>query len=143
MPLEIETMIKYDDLEMALEFASSGEEFGNFAYIDGESGQVYYVSDVVDAVYPDDIDENEKYKLLPHKRELGLGKPLAIKFTEEYLPNEVGRIYNIFSSRGAYSAFKVVLNRHNLLEKWYEYEKEATQKTLLQWSNEVGITVSL
>jgi len=136
-------MIKYDDLEMALEFASSGEEYGSYAYIDGESGRVYFVSDVVDEEYPDDIDENEKYKQLPHKRELGLGKPLAIEFTEQYLPNEAGSVYRIFGSRGAYSAFKEVLNSHNLLEKWYEYEKAATQKALLQWSNEVGITVSI
>ena len=136
-------MIKYDDLEMALEFASSGDEFESYAYIDGESGQVYYVSDILDEEYPEDIDENEKYKLVPHKRELGLGKPLAIAFTEEYLPNNVSDIYSIFSSRGAYSAFKEVLEDRGLLEKWYEYEQEATQKALLQWSNEVGITVSI
>lgn len=136
-------MIKYDDLEMALEFATSGEEFGSFAYVDGASGQVYYVSDGVDEEYPDDIEENEKYKLVPHKRKFGLGKSLAIEFTEEFLLNNVSDIYRIFGSRGAYSAFKGVLEDHGLLEKWYEYERQSTQKALLKWAGELGITVSI
>jgi hypothetical protein len=141
MSQEVEAVIKYDDLEMALEFASSGEEFGSYAYIDRESGQVYYVSDDVDEEYPDDIDENERYLLVPHKRELGLGKLIAIEFTEEYLPNEIDSIYRIFNSRGAYSAFKSVLEKNSLLDSWYKYEKEVTQKALMQWSNEVGLCV--
>ena len=136
-------MINYSDLEMALEFASSGEEFGSCAYIYEDSGQIYYVSDMVDEEYPEDIEESDKYKLLPHKRELGLGKSLAIEFSEEYLPNKVGTIHKVFSSRGAYSAFKEILEDNSLLENWYAYEKEATQKALVQWCNEVGLEVSI
>lgn len=136
-------MIKYDDLEMALEFSSSGEEFGSSAYIDSESGQIYYVSDMMDEEYPEDIKENEKYLMVPHKRELGLGKSLAIEFTEEYLPGKIATIHRIFSSKGAYSAFKEILEDTELLEKWYEYEKEATREALLEWSAEVGIRVSI
>lgn len=136
-------MIKYDDLEMALEFSSSGEELGSSAYIDTVSGQVYFVSDVMDEEYPDDIKESEKYILVPHKREIGLGKSLVIEFTEEYIPSKAGSIHRIFSSRGAYAAFKEILQDCGLLEKWYEYEKEATNKALLHWSKEVGLTVSI
>ncbi len=136
-------MINYDDLEMAMEFVSSGEEFGSFAYIDEDSGQIYYVSDMVDEEYPEDVEENDKYKLVPHKRELGLGKSLAIAFSEEYLPSMVGAIQRVFSSKGAYSTFKEILEDNSLLEKWYEYEKEATQRALVQWCNERGLEISI
>lgn len=136
-------MVSYDDLEMALEFSSSGDEFGSCAYIDQKSGKIYYVSDFVDEPCLEDIDVNDKYKLVPHKRELGLGKSLVIEFSEKYIPNMVGNIQRIFSSRGAYSAFKEILEDNGLLEKWYEFEKEETQKALVQWCNEVGLEISI
>ena len=127
---------------MALDFSTSGEAFGDAAYIDSESGHVYFVTDAVDEEYPADIAENEKYIMVPHKRELGLGKSLAIEFTEEFLPDKVDRVHRIFSSRGAYSAFKELLHGESLLDKWYEYEQGATRQALLQWIEEVGLAVS-
>ena len=117
-------MIAYTDLEMALMFATSGEEFGSAAYIDRETGEIYYVSDLADEEYPEDIEQNDRYEQIPHKRELGLGKSLAIEFTERYLPSKTEDVYKIFRSRGAYSAFKNVLENCNLLEKWYKYEEK-------------------
>lgn len=135
-------MINYDDLEMALFFSTSGEALGDAAYVDSESGHVYFVSDVVDEEYPNDIAENEKYIMVPPKKELGLGKSLAIEFAEEFLPGKIERVHKIFSSRGAYSAFKEVLQGDGLLDKWYEYEQDATGKALLQWAEEAGLEVS-
>ena len=35
---------------------------------------------------PEDIDDGERYVPLPHKNDLGLGKPLILRFTNEFLP---------------------------------------------------------
>ena len=61
--------LNYDDLEMAVEFASLGE---SEAYICVETGQIYLSSDAVDVELPDDLDEEGKYLVVPSKRDLGL-----------------------------------------------------------------------
>jgi len=35
---------------------------------------------------PDDIEGDKKYIAIPDKRELDLGKPLALDFAREFLP---------------------------------------------------------
>jgi len=126
-------MVNIDDLEMALEFNSSGSYSDNYAYLDTETGEIYYVSDTIDEEPPEDIDENGKYLLLPTKQELELGKSLAIKFANEtasFLSNEV---YSIFSSKGAYSRFKSLLESKGLLEQWYKYEQDKTREAVKEW----------
>lgn len=138
-----DTIIQYDELEMALEFSSSGEDFDSAAYIDTASGQIYYVSDIVDDEYPDDITGNSQYLLVPHKRELDLGKPLPIEFTKEFMPEKINTVKHIFSSRGAYSAFKQVLQNADQLENWYQFEQQKIQEALLKWSKDMNLTVEL
>jgi hypothetical protein len=45
-------------------------------------GTLHCRSDTVDDLdeLPDDIDDDEKYFQIPHKRELDLGKPLVLVF---------------------------------------------------------------
>ena len=61
----------------------------------GRTGKIYWRSeysglDELNDELPDDVedDENdENYAAIPDKRELGLGKPLALEFAREFLPN--------------------------------------------------------
>lgn len=129
-------MVKLDDLEMALNFNSSGPFSDNEAYLDTESGQVIYVSDIIDEEPPADIYENEKYKLLPTKQDLDLGKSLALRFTQEVVGDLFDEVHSIFSSRGAYSRFKSLLESKGLLEQWYSYEQEQTIESLKAWCGE-------
>lgn len=132
-------MVNIDDLEMALEFNSSGYLPEDCAYLDTESGEIHYVSDVIDEEIPEDIDENEKYILLPTKQELELGKSLALNFANETIIDLSNEVYSIFSSKGAYSRFKTLLERKGLLEQWYKYEQEKTREAIKEWciTNEI------
>ena len=135
-------MVQLNDLEMALDFSTGGEEFDSYAYVDSKTGKIYYVADDDEEDCPEDIASNARYIQVPHKREFDLGKSLAISFAEQQLPNQLEDVYQLFRSRGAYARFKALLDRQNLLDDWYQFEQQATQAALLEWCEEVGIEVS-
>ena len=135
--------VKFDDLELALEFSSFDIYGDHCAYLCTESGHIYYESDALEEELPDDIFENDKYIEIPSKRELDLGKPLVLQFVEQYLPSDLDTVYSIFRSKGAYSRYKALLENRNALDKWYEYEQEAQKKELLSWCKYNGIEVSI
>ena len=76
--------VSFSDLERAFEFVSSGGVGENEAYLDRQSGEIYWHSEFGDndEKLSDDIDE--KYISIPDKRELDLGKPLALDFAGEF-----------------------------------------------------------
>jgi hypothetical protein len=82
---------------------------------------------------PDDVEDEEKYLAIPDKRELGLGKPLALDFAREFLPDDFDEVRYMFSKRKAYSKFRALLIRRNVLERWYDFESKATEKALREW----------
>ncbi len=92
-------------------------------------------------VLPDDIDNSEKYIAIPHKNDLGLGKPLALEFAEEVLPRELHEVQEIFREPGAYGRLKELLDHHGMLHRWYEYESKALEQALRQWCTDREITV--
>ena len=78
------------DILEAFEFVSFAQMDEHQAFLDKETGKVYYHSEFGDdeEELPEDIDD-EKYIAIPHKNELGLGKNLVLDFAHEYLPDEV------------------------------------------------------
>lgn len=134
-------VINYDELELAFEFVSSGYEFDHSAYLDKESGKIYFDSDASEDELPEDLFENDKYIQIPEKREFGLGKPLAIEYSQINLPGELELVYSFFRSRGAYSNFKALLDSKNQLEQWYAFEQEALKKAILEWCTENEISI--
>jgi hypothetical protein len=79
---------------------SSGGMGENEAYLDRQSGKIYWHSEFGDndEELPDDIDD-EKYTAIPDKRELDLGKPLVLDFAREFLPEDYDEVRRIFSRR--------------------------------------------
>ena len=79
--------VSFSDLQLAFEFVSGGGMGENEAYLDRQSGKIYWHSEFGDneEELPDDIDD-EKYIGIPDKRELDLGKPLVLEFAREFLP---------------------------------------------------------
>jgi hypothetical protein len=73
--------------KLAFEFVSGGGMGENEAYLDRQSGKIYWHSEAGDnnEELPDDIDD-ERYISIPDKRELDLGKPLVLDFAREFLP---------------------------------------------------------
>ena len=81
--------VSFSDVQLAFEFVSSGGMGENEAYLDRQSGKIYWHSEFGDndEELPDDIDD-EKYISIPDKRELDLGKPLVLDFAREFLPDD-------------------------------------------------------
>lgn len=131
---------KIDDIELSIQFSASG--FGDSeAYIDTETGAIYYIGDGIDEVVPDDLYENDKYLQLPDKRELGLGKRVAIDFTAEKLPGHLDDVYEIFRRRGAYSKFKGLLDSLGQLDAWHAYEEQVVRNAVIEWCDENNINI--
>jgi hypothetical protein len=138
------TTVKFQDLEAALEWASSGAPFENIALINRENGEIFFKSmgGYSEENLPDDIDDGNLYVAIPHKNDLDLGRELVFDFIESESPTNIGIVAAYFSRRGAYSKFKAFLERHSLLDKWYEFESEASRKALLRWAGEHGFNVT-
>jgi hypothetical protein len=90
----------------AFDFANTGSSMGAFfAVVCKATGEIHYQTDMPDFAdmydeLPDDIDDEEKYVALPHKRELGLGKPLVLDFARDTLPDDFDTIRYFFDRRG-------------------------------------------
>lgn len=134
--------IEFSEIELAFDFVSFGQPYEHQAFLDKEAGKVYWHSEFADneEELPDDLDD-DKYIEIPHKNELGLGKPLALDFAYRFLPEQAAEVEEIFSRRGAYPRFKALLENADIMEKWYEFESSAEEKALRDWCkmNEIEI----
>lgn len=135
--------LNYSDFEMAIEFVSSGYGYDNSAWLDKESGVIYYDSDMSDEELPDDLYENDKYLPIPDKSDFGLGKQLAIEFARANVPEDFDQVYSIFRSKGAYSRYKHLLEKRGVLEKWYEFEEESLKNSIVEWCKDNNVTLSI
>jgi Uncharacterised protein family (UPF0158) len=135
--------VSFSDLQLALEFVSSGGIGENEAYLDRQSGKIHWHSEFGDndEKLPDYI-ENEKYIAIPDKRELDLGEPLVLDFAREFLTDDYDEVRHIFSRRGAYRRYKDLLVRRGVLERWYDFSNKSEEKALREWCAENGIELS-
>src|SRR6201981_3077323 len=132
--------VSFSDLQLACEFVSSGDMGENEAYLDRQSGKIYWHSEFGDndEELPDDIDD-EKYISIPDKRELDLGKPLVLDFGREFLPDDYDEVRHIFTRRGAYRRYKDLLVRRAALERWYDFSNQSEETALREGGAEDGI----
>jgi hypothetical protein len=132
--------VSFLDLLLAFEFVNSAGMGENEAYLDRQSGKIYWHSEFGDndEELPDDIDD-KKYILIPDKRELDLGKPLVLDFAREFLPDDYDEVRRIFSRRGAYRRYKDLLVRRGALERWYDFSNKSEETALGEWCAENGI----
>lgn len=134
--------MKYSDIEDAFLFVSMAPPFEHYAYLNKETGETYYVSELGDSdELPDDLEDNDKYITIPHKNDLNLGRDLVFDFISAVLPAELRRVREIFSGKGAYARFKDWLESKGQLEVWYEFEKQTVEKALRSWCKENDIAL--
>jgi hypothetical protein len=128
----------FDHIELAFDYVSSDQKFMNSAILCRETGKIFYMSELFGSEdeLPEDIEDPDKYISIPHNSDLGLGKALAIEFTLQFLPEEIDRVYSIFSRKGAYSRYKQFLEKKGLLDKWYAFENERQKAALKEWCME-------
>jgi hypothetical protein len=144
MPTRSSKSILFSELLNAFEFVGSGRPFENQAYICLETGNIYFVSSIAGAEEdaPEDIEISEKYIMVPHKNDLGLGRDLAFSFVDRELPETWNTVVELFRRPGAYRRFKQMLESREMLDKWYTFEASAVEKALREWCDESGIQYS-
>ena len=134
--------MSYSDLEMALEYVSHNSYEDHNAYLCQETGHIFYESDAIDEELPPDLDENDRYILIPSKSNLDLGKPLVLRFVAQHLQPDLDTVYSIFRKEGAYSRYKALLMDRGALALWHEYEQAAQKLALEKWCRDNGIEIS-
>jgi len=136
--------VNFTEIRNAFEFVSSGSPSQHQAYIDKETGAIYWTSSVHDLEeeVPPDLATSEKYLEVPHKNSLKLGQGLALSFIDQVLPHEYNFVASLFRKRGAYRRFKDMLQYQGLVEKWYAFEERASDDALIAWcqENEINFT---
>ncbi len=133
--------VKFDTVYESFQYVASGESGTNQAYLNRQTGEVHWHSDMYDNFeeLPEDIDDDEKYVAIPDRKELDLGKPLVLRFANEFLPDDLDEVYEIFRRKGAYARFKHFLGRRRALDQWYAFSDKAEQEALRQWCADNGI----
>jgi hypothetical protein len=79
----------FDDIRLAFEFVASAQPGANDAILCRRTGKIYFRSDLAGIhELPDEDADDENYIAIPDKRNLGLGKQLALDFAQEFLPDD-------------------------------------------------------
>lgn len=135
-------MFKYSDVEEAFMFVSMSLPDEHEAFLNQETGEIYFVSMIGDSdELPEDLEESEKYISIPDKNDLNLGRDLVFDYVSIHLPDEFERVRGFFSKSGAYARYKDLLQSKEQLENWYEFESKAIEVALREWCRENGVVL--
>src|SRR5258706_8663932 len=142
--------VSFQEILLAFDFVESGGAGLHEAILCRPTGKIYWRSEFSDLdelnelndELPEDVEDDEKYIAIPEKRELGLGKPLALDFAREFLPDDFDEVRYMFSKRGAYQKFKALLTQRDALNRWYDFESKATEQALREWCEFNSIEVT-
>ena len=142
-PPEAAMAVRFQDIMEAVEAVSSGHFGENSAWLCKQSDRIYMQFAIDDELeeLPDDIEDGEKYIPIPDKRELDLGKPLALAFAGEFLPNDFDKVRQIFSQRGAYARFNDLLDHRHMRQQWFDYRDKAEIEAVRAWCAENSIVL--
>lgn len=91
---------------------------------------------------PEDLDSSDRYLSLPNSRDLDLGRPLVFRFVEEVLPEDERLVHDMFHKKGAYRRWRELLERRNVLQRWYDFQRDATEAALRAWCEENGLRLA-
>jgi len=137
--------ISFNNIQLAFEIADMEGGGSIRVILDRESGNAYQDSGGLfdgDDELPDDIDDGERYVEIPDKKSLGLGKPLVMRFAREFMPDDFDDVRAIFSRRGAYARFKVLIARRGLIDTWHKFFDTAKEAAIREWCAENEIELS-
>lgn len=134
--------VDIEDLILAMDYTTSGEQFGYSAYIDRRSGEIHYEADDQIDPLPDDLYTSPEYIEMPTSSDLDLGSMLVYEFTEELFPEQEETVNQIFRRKGAYANFKELLHSNGKLDEWHRYEEKAKRNRLRDWAQHNGVEIS-
>jgi hypothetical protein len=130
--------VQWKDLEFAYLSANAGPL--SAAWIHRERSEVRTADELVDEGEPPPADDPQWVEL-PSDETLGLKQELMRAFTREACPELAEEIQHCFMRRGAWRAFKDLLDMHGYLDQWHEFQASATHQALMRWAAEHLITV--
>ena len=80
--------VSFKDLQEAFEFVCAAGGGEHQAFLGKRSGKITCHSELVDDLdsLPDDIDDPEKFLPIPDRRDLGLGKTVALELEHRFSP---------------------------------------------------------
>jgi len=137
--------LPYSELAFAYEWISGGEQGGNTSCIRRSDGKVFIAGDAVDEdemePMPDNAGNVGLYAALPNRRDLGLGTAVARRFADEFAPQLREAVDDAFRKRGAWRAFRNLLESHGLSDAWHAFEESAARTALIDWAREEGFQV--
>jgi hypothetical protein len=98
--------VSFAEILDAFEFANVNAGSGEHqAIVCKQTGKIYLHSEnsdreeLNDEPLPEDIEDGEKYLMIPGKRDLDLGKPLALDFAREVLPDDFDEVRHLRQER--------------------------------------------
>jgi hypothetical protein len=62
-----------------------------------------------------------------------------LRFVAQALPACYDQAEGFFRRQGAYARFKDLLDREDVLERWFAFEADAVESALKQWCAENGL----
>lgn len=135
--------VAFSEIRDAFDYVGFGGYGESEVWLCRETGKFHWHSDYDDDLepLPDDVGDADKYISIPHKHDLDLGKALVMQFAAEHMDDSYDTVRDIFNRRGAYARFKDLLDRHDKLQQWHEYEDHAVNTALRQWCAENDIVV--
>ena len=135
--------VAFDELLEAFEFVGSAHPMENSAYLCLDTGRFYWTSELaaVDEDVPGDLETSERYIAIPHRKDLDLGKSLALRFVAQALPGGYEVAAGIFRRKGAYGRFKRLLESAGALDKWYRFEAECADRALRDSCERNGVRI--
>lgn len=134
--MSVAMSVKFEDLQLAFDFVSSGGLGENRAILDTQTGRLYWHSEIGDNFEEDELPEDlddERHLEIPHKNELNLGTALVFDFVRQFLPDDYDDVRDIFRRRGAYGQFKAMLARRGVLDRWHDFSAKAEEAALRTW----------
>jgi hypothetical protein len=130
--------VRLADLEFAYLAANSGPL--SAAWIHRDRSEVRTADELVDEDEPPPADEVEWVEM-PSAETLGLKQELVREFCRSTCPELTDRVRVCFTHRGAWGAFKDLLDLHGYLDRWHAYQDAATERALIKWAGEHSLTV--
>ena len=135
--------VRFDDVENAFHFVSASPYGTSAAYLNVETGEIFYQSEMtgIDELDGKEMDWDQMIEI-PHKNDLDLGQSLVFEFVDVNRPDARHQVRDMFTRRGAYGRFKEFLASNDLLETWYRFEQDREQKALRSWCEENQVPLS-
>lgn len=116
----------------------------SWAVVSRRDGRIYlrgpYADDELEAP-PDDVDDPRVHVQVPSKRELDLGRTLAMDFARSCGPELYDSVGEIFRRKGAFGRFRGWLDAKGLTDRWHDFQQAAIERELRAWAEEEGFEV--